>query len=276
MATDDDDLEARINSFLLRYRRVLKRKGISLKPPRELLDRLDQEGRDDLAASMEAFRTGEAVGPSAEAPAPLGGSGLSRRRFRFGKRIGGGGMGVVYEADDLWLGRKVAVKVLRRKLVGQPGEADRPAGERVGQQLAATGAVLGAAVQAERHVGAEGRRDRHQLGAVAVGLPQRSARDQRGGGVGAAAGHPPRDRDPLGDLQPYVRADARPLGERQGGAGREVAEVRRDIRRALPADHHAEAGGRHRRDLVGNDTDCSTVASSWKPSRVARRPGARG
>ena len=122
---DDDDLEARINSFLLRYRRVLMRKGVLLEPPRELLERLDPKGRDDLARSMEAFRTGEAIAPTAEAPAPLGASGLSRRRFRFGRRIGRGGMGVVFEADDLWLGRTVAVKVLRRKLVGRPGEADR-------------------------------------------------------------------------------------------------------------------------------------------------------
>jgi eukaryotic-like serine/threonine-protein kinase len=46
-------------------------------------------------------------------------------RYRLEKRLGRGGMGIVYGATDLSLGRGVAVKVLREELVGDPDSAER-------------------------------------------------------------------------------------------------------------------------------------------------------
>ncbi len=46
-------------------------------------------------------------------------------RYRLEQRLGRGGMGVVYSATDLSLGRGVAVKVLREELVGNAESAER-------------------------------------------------------------------------------------------------------------------------------------------------------
>jgi eukaryotic-like serine/threonine-protein kinase len=46
-------------------------------------------------------------------------------RYRLEHRLGRGGMGTVYEATDGALGRRVAVKLIREDLVGQPDAAQR-------------------------------------------------------------------------------------------------------------------------------------------------------
>ena len=73
---------------------------------RQLLD-----AHPELAAELEACLAGidfiqRATGPAAPGPASLG-------EFRIIREIGRGGMGVVYEAEQTSLHRKVALKVLR-------------------------------------------------------------------------------------------------------------------------------------------------------------------
>ena len=73
---------------------------------RQLLD-----AHPELAAELEACLAGidfiqRATGPAALGPASLG-------EFRIIREVGRGGMGVVYEAEQTSLRRKVALKVLR-------------------------------------------------------------------------------------------------------------------------------------------------------------------
>jgi serine/threonine-protein kinase len=50
---------------------------------------------------------------------------LLAERYRLDRRLGGGGMGTVYEATDLALERRVAVKVMRDDLAGDTAAAER-------------------------------------------------------------------------------------------------------------------------------------------------------
>src|SRR5215472_6878075 len=57
------------------------------------------------------------------APAPVINQTISH--YRISGQLGGGGMGIVYEAEDLNLGRKVALKFLPPKLSGDQTALDR-------------------------------------------------------------------------------------------------------------------------------------------------------
>ncbi|MFH1723319.1 MAG: protein kinase [Elusimicrobiota bacterium] len=74
-------------------------------------------GRRSPAVSQGAFARGDGIGRL--------GNGFIGGIYRIVKRIGAGGMGIVYEAIDTPLDRKVAVKKMREEIRADPRERER-------------------------------------------------------------------------------------------------------------------------------------------------------
>jgi eukaryotic-like serine/threonine-protein kinase len=72
----------------------------------------------------ETTDTGELVALSDDLPLPRVGE-LVAGRYRVGRRLGEGGMGVVHEAVHEQLGRRCAIKFLRRELAGRSRSLER-------------------------------------------------------------------------------------------------------------------------------------------------------
>src|SRR5262245_24140222 len=79
-----------------------------------------------LAAPLRATATaGNSFAPPSSPAAEACFPSLPADQFRFVREVGRGGMGVVYEAIELSLGRRVALKVLRREDQADPRALER-------------------------------------------------------------------------------------------------------------------------------------------------------
>src|SRR4051812_36881679 len=95
----------------------------------EYIDRcpeLADEIRALFPALVEVERAEEEQPDRGATPIPHAAHALSRvGDYRILREIGGGGMGVVYEAEQVSLGRRVALKVLPRQVAGDPAALAR-------------------------------------------------------------------------------------------------------------------------------------------------------
>ncbi|MBM4073393.1 MAG: serine/threonine protein kinase [Planctomycetes bacterium] len=104
-------------------------------PPPALLERLLLLGRPPVSSSTPSGETVEVAAPSGAGTAgetlsflapPQAADEIGRiGTFRVLKLLGAGGMGLVFQAEDVHLRRKVALKVMRPEAAGKPGARER-------------------------------------------------------------------------------------------------------------------------------------------------------